>query len=111
MKKISIKDFPEAGNLIRDNEKYKIYDISFDNWRISMTKLHPKQSTTGHSHKESLEIYFFVDGNGKIQGDNETIEVKKDDIILIPRGEFHKVFNESDEELVFICVFEKYEGR
>ena len=33
------------------------------------------------------------------------------DILLVKRGEFHKTFNTSDEDLVFLTIFEKYEGR
>lgn len=111
MKRTTIKDFPDIGDLIRDNEKYKIYDIGFENWRVSMTQLYAHQSTTGHSHEKALEIYFFIEGQGKIQINDNKSDVKKDDIILIDRGEFHRVFNETDKELIFICVFEEYEGR
>ena len=36
----------------------------------------------------------------------KTYNVKKGDIILIPDGDFHKVWNEGDEDLIFVCVFD-----
>jgi mannose-6-phosphate isomerase-like protein (cupin superfamily) len=42
---------------------------------------------------------------------DKRFDVKKDDIILIPARKFHKVFNTGKEDLVYICIFEKYEGR
>jgi oxalate decarboxylase/phosphoglucose isomerase-like protein (cupin superfamily) len=32
--------------------------------------------------------------------------VEKGSVILVPRGEFHRVFNSSVEKLVFATVFE-----
>jgi len=108
---IPLKDFPKAGKLIRDNERYEVYDLPFEHWRVSMTKLHPRQSTTGHSHQEALEIYFVIEGKGQVRVGNKTSAIKAGDIVLVPRGKFHKVFNLTNRELIFICVFEKYEGR
>ncbi|GAG97224.1 unnamed protein product, partial [marine sediment metagenome] len=33
------------------------------------------------------------------------------DVVPIKPGEFHRVYNTSDKDLVFICVFEKYGER
>ena len=32
-------------------------------------------------------------------------------MFLVPKGNFHKVYNEGDKDLTFWTVFEKYEGR
>ncbi len=52
-----------------------------------------------------------MDGMGELQVDEKRFEIDTGDIILIKGGQFHKTFNTSDEDLVFICIFEKYEGR
>ena len=43
-----------------------------------------------------------------VVGDNR-FEVKAGDVVLIPDGDFHKVYNTAfygDEDLEFICVFD-----
>jgi len=52
-------------------------------------------------------VYHFVSGEGYIRVGDETIDVRGGDIILIPDGWFHKVWNSSEiEDLVFVCIFE-----
>lgn len=109
--KIPIKDFAKRAKLVKSDERYEVYDLGMENLVASMTVLHPNKETTGHAHSETEEVYFFLKGRGKIQLDNEEQEVKKDDLILIPQGCFHKVFNKGSEDLIFLCIFEKYEGR
>ncbi|MFQ6105629.1 MAG: cupin domain-containing protein [Candidatus Hydrothermarchaeaceae archaeon] len=109
-KKISLEKFREVAEIVKSDDRYDVYDIKMDNLVASMTVLHSGKETTGHSH-DADEVYFFVEGGGKIQLGDEKQEVARNDIILIHRGCFHKVFNNSSSDLIFICVFEKYEGR
>ena len=38
---------------------------------------------------------------------DEKFEVRPNDVVLIPDGEFHKVWNSSPtEDLIFVCVFD-----
>ncbi len=108
----SIDEFERVGRVVKKTDVYTILDVSLlENLVVSMTILHHGHETSGHSHSEADEVYFFVDGNGRMQLDEEKIDVKAKDIVLIPRGKFHKVFNESKNDLVFVCVFEKYGDR
>lgn len=99
------------GEVIRNNDTYVVEDNTFlKNLTLSKTILHPWKETTGHSHEELEEVYFFKYGFGRIQIDNEFMNVTGGDIILIPAGAFHKVYNDSSkEDLAFVCVFQKYE--
>lgn len=109
--KVPINEFAKRAKLVKSDDRYEVYDLSMERLVASMTVLHPDKETTGHAHSEAEEIYFFLRGEGKIQLDSEEQEVKKDDLILIPKGCFHKVFNKGSEDLIFLCIFEKYEGR
>ena len=100
------------GNVIRDNEVYVVEDNRFlKNMVLSKTILHPNQETSGHSHPGLEEVYFFKSGYGTMKLDEELFVVKSGDIVMIPDGAFHKVFNQSGskEDLVFVCVFQSYE--
>ena len=95
------------GTIIRDTDVYIVEDNTFlNNLVLSKTTLRRNQCTSGHSHAGLEEVYFFQRGNGTMQLDEETFDVAAGDIILIPDGAFHKVFNKNGkQDLVFVCVF------
>jgi len=103
--KVTIDDI--KGVSIRDNETYQVQDnTSLKNLVLSKTVLHAKKETRGHSHPGQEEVYFFIRGEGMMQIDEEKFSVKEKDIILIPDGAFHKVYNKSDTDLEFVCIFD-----
>ncbi|PIR44292.1 cupin [Candidatus Wolfebacteria bacterium CG10_big_fil_rev_8_21_14_0_10_31_9] len=109
---MNLEEYKQRATLIRDNEIYKVYDLpELKDLSISLTELHPLKSTTGHSHDNADEIYIFIDGEGIIEIGNQTSTVKGGDIILVPRGDFHKVHNKKETSMHFWSLFEKYEGR
>lgn len=109
---MNIREYKQLANLIRDNEIYKVYDLSeLSNLTLSLTELNPQKSTTGHSHDNADEVYVFINGSGSMEIGEKTLEVKGGDVALVPRGNFHKVHNKGEEIFSFWTVFEKYEGR
>ncbi|SRR3989344_2017506 len=109
---MNIIQYKQQAELVKNNETYKVYDLTtLKNLNLSLTELNPGKETGGHSHNEVDEVYVFIDGNGKIEIGEEKIQVKGGDVIAIPGGKFHKVFNEGSGVLSFWSVFEKYEGR
>jgi len=96
-----------GGKVVKANGVYTVIDNSeLKHLVLSQTVLHVGKETTGHYHEGQEEIYFFMYGRGRmIVGDKE-FEVTGGDIILIPDGLFHKVFNTGISDLVFNCVFE-----
>ncbi len=110
--KTSLEDFESAARTVKDNDVYKVLDISrLEHLVVSMTVLHPGKKTSGHSHAEADEVYMFSAGAGEMRVDEAKMKVREGDIVLIPRGAFHRVSNTSAAELVFVCVFEKYGDR
>ena len=110
--KVRIDDI--QGDVIRDNETYVLRDNrTLHDLVLSQTILHRGQETRGHSHAGQEEVYFFVHGQGKIvvatNADHihpeEIYNVKSGDIVLIPDGKFHRVYNTGDSDLIFNCVF------
>ena len=105
-----------GGVVIRDNENYVVEDNRFlKNMVLSKTTLHPGKDTSGHSHPGLEEVYFFKKGCGIMQLNDEFFEVSEGDVVLIPDGAFHKVYNSkfpdswSAKKLEFVCVFQSYE--
>jgi mannose-6-phosphate isomerase-like protein (cupin superfamily) len=105
---MDINQFKKEAKLIIDNERYRVYDYVINKLVLSLTELKPFQETTGNQHKGREEIYWFVKGKGKIQIGHRKIAVKEDDVIIVPSGIFHKVFNPNRQHLIFYNVFEKH---
>ena len=98
------------GVMIHSNETYDVIDnTDLDNLVVSKTILHWGKETSGHNHSGQEEVYIFM-GNkyseGKMVVGTKTYNVKAGDTILIPDGDFHKVWNEGDNDLIFTCVFD-----
>ncbi len=103
-------DFHKVFERIRSDDIYDVYDLKFiNNATLSITEQHPGKKTRGHSHEKSKEVYLFLEGSGEIQVGDERFPVKKDDIVLVPAGKFHRVFNTGKTILRFLNVFENYE--
>ncbi len=97
--------------LVKSDDRYIVCDKPLGkNLVLSITILHAGKHTTGHSHPVS-EVYFFVEGRGEIELDGKRRSVKSKDVVPIAPDEFHRVYNTSKKDLVFICVFEKYGER
>ena len=103
----------ECSKIVKQNETYTLLDnTKLNNLVVSKTILHPGQETTGHKHEGQEEVYQFVSGRGKMEVNPDWRRgagffVAPGDIVLIPDGYFHKVWNESEtEDLVFVCVFD-----
>ena len=57
-----------------------------------------------HSHQENEEIYIIMDGKGTLKIDEESVEVRKGDVIKIsPKGK-RQFFASSDEEITYACI-------
>lgn len=103
--KLSIDNI--GGEVVKDNETYVLRDNKFlKNLVVSSTFLKPKQSTRGHTHAGQEEVYYFINGNGRMELDGEVFEVRSGDVVLIPDGAFHRVHNPTDQPLYFVCVFD-----
>tara|TARA_R110000824_G_scaffold136999_1_gene301022 strand:- start:3 stop:350 length:348 start_codon:yes stop_codon:yes gene_type:complete len=99
--------------VVKSNETYDVIDnTTLNNLVVSKTILHPGKETGGHNHSGQEEVYIFTKGEGTMVVGTNTYNVKAGDTILIPDGDFHKVFNTSSYDiepygdLEFICVFD-----
>jgi len=109
---MNIQEYKQSAKLLRDNEIYKVYDLSnLNHLTLSLTELYPQKATTGHSHTEADEVYIYIDGEGMMEVGEKKFAVRGGDVVLIPTGDFHKVYNQGDKNLNFWTIFEKYERR
>jgi mannose-6-phosphate isomerase-like protein (cupin superfamily) len=107
---MKVNTYNIGGEIIRDTAVYQVIDNNFlNNLTLSQTLLYSGQHTSGHKHDGLEEVYFFNEGCGVMELDDKQFEVQRGDIVLIPAGAFHKVYNDSTNDLLFTCVFQKYD--
>jgi mannose-6-phosphate isomerase-like protein (cupin superfamily) len=100
-------DWDIGGEVVKQDDRYVVKDnATLKNLIVSSTKLNPNRSTTGHRHSGQEEVYIFVKGKGQMELDHKIFDVCAGDTVLIEDNVFHKVHNNSDFMLEFICVFD-----
>ena len=103
--KVNVNDI--GGEVIKQDDRYVVKDnTTLTNLTISSTRLQPRKATSGHSHAGQEEVYYFIEGTGKMELDDDTIKVQPGDVVLIEDGVFHRVHAGMYEELYFVCVFD-----
>jgi mannose-6-phosphate isomerase-like protein (cupin superfamily) len=60
-------------------------------------------TTTVHHHPRTEEIYYILEGRGRMQLGDERREVGPGDAIAIPPGMRHAIYNPGPEMLRFLC--------
>jgi mannose-6-phosphate isomerase-like protein (cupin superfamily) len=103
--KVSINDI--GGIIAKEDERYIVKDnTTLKNLVVSSTRLNNNKSTSGHSHAGQEEVYYFIEGTGKMELGEEMIKIEPGDVILIKDGVYHRVHAGMYEELYFVCVFD-----
>jgi len=67
-------------------------------------KLPPKSANTLHRHPKAEEFYFVVDGTGRMRIGDETITVPKHGGVLVGPKLLRQVFNDTEEEVLWLIV-------
>jgi mannose-6-phosphate isomerase-like protein (cupin superfamily) len=61
------------------------------------------RATTAHYHRTTEELYYLVEGEGRMRLGEEERDVRNGDCIVIPPGVEHKLTNTGDRPLVLLC--------
>ncbi len=70
---------------------------------VSLAKLQPTLSYETHDHQDHEEIYYIINGNGKIRIGDEVAEFRDGDIIYIPERTSHSITNDGNEMVEFLA--------
>jgi mannose-6-phosphate isomerase-like protein (cupin superfamily) len=70
---------------------------------VSFAKLQPRLSYEPHHHEDHEEVYYIVNGNGKIKMGNEEVRYRDGDIIYIPENTTHSIINDGEEVTGFLA--------
>jgi mannose-6-phosphate isomerase-like protein (cupin superfamily) len=55
-----------------------------------------------HFHQRTDEIYYVLDGQGRMQLDEQEIELHKDVVVYVPRGVKHRAWG--DLKVLVVCI-------
>jgi mannose-6-phosphate isomerase-like protein (cupin superfamily) len=73
------------------------------NQTLAEARLPVGMATTPHCHVKTEEIYYILEGRGRMQIGEETAEVGVGDAIAIPPGASHQITNAGEIALRFLC--------
>lgn len=76
---------------------------SIVNQSLAEARVAPGATTTGHRHVRTEEIYYILEGTGRMRiGEDEAL-VSPGDAIAIPPGSPHQITNVGTTTLRFLC--------
>lgn len=71
-------------------------------YRISSYQ--PKGYVKPHKHKVQEQIYHVLEGEGLMELDGERLVVRRHDVVFIPPGVEHAIYNTGLADLVFLVI-------
>lgn len=84
---IRVVNLQEKADLIEELHQYKLI-AELNNYQVKLVKA--KREFIWHSHPETDELFFVVRGKMKLAFRNRTFDVKKGELIVVPKGVEHK---------------------
>jgi len=76
---------------------------SLKNQSLAEARVAPGRSTNEHFHRQSEEIYYILEGKGRMRIEGVEKEVASGDGIAIPSGKRHRIWNIGGSDLVLLC--------
>jgi len=73
------------------------------NQSLAEATVAPGRNTEEHSHFRAEEIYYILEGRGRMKVEDEIRDVGVGDGIAILPGQKHKIWNTGTSALVFLC--------
>lgn len=91
------------------DEKCHILELlntsSISDQSIARAKVKPGVTTAWHSLDHTSEIYYILEGQGKVEIGNEPPRIiKKNELIYIPQNVRQRIENIGDQDLIFLCI-------
>ena len=84
---IRVVNLEDKSRLINELHKYKLV-AELNDYQFKLVKA--QREFIWHSHEETDEMFFVVEGQMKLAFRNEIFELKKGELIVVPKGVEHK---------------------
>ena len=76
----------------------------FMGYSLAHARLGPGEASKPHRLRTSSEVYFILEGRGRMNVDGESCEVGSGTVIYIPPGSRQHIENTGDGPLAFLCL-------
>lgn len=67
-------------------------------------RLRPAQASTKHRHIAQTELYFVIEGTGRIRVDGELLTLPPLSSLVVEPASVRQVFNDTDDEVLWLVV-------
>ena len=84
---IRVVNLEEKASKIEELHKYKLI-AELNDYQFKLIKA--KREFIWHSHKETDEMFFVVEGNMQLSFRDKVYDLKKGELIVVPKGIEHK---------------------
>ncbi len=103
MKKRNTPEYiTKDGSLIRELLHPAIHnDVTKQS--LAQATIQPGETTLRHSHQKTEEIYYVLQGEGKMHLGDESFDVCVGDSVVIPPKYLHSITNIGTVELIILC--------
>lgn len=75
-----------------------------ENMGARLWRMPPRSANTLHKHIRAEEFYFVLEGTGRLRVGEETLTVPKHGGVLVGPDQLRQVFNDSDEECLWLII-------
>ena len=75
-----------------------------ENMGARLWRMPPKSANTLHKHIRAEEFYFVLEGTGRLRVGEETLTVPKCGGVWVGPDQLRQVFNDSDEECLWLII-------
>lgn len=75
-----------------------------ENLGARLWRMPPRSANTLHKHIRSEEFYFVLEGTGRMRVGEETLTVPKHGGVLVGPDQLRQVFNDTDEEVLWLII-------
>jgi quercetin dioxygenase-like cupin family protein len=67
-------------------------------------RLHPGQASTWHRHPDQHELYFVLEGQGRMRVDDDRLTLEPLSAVLVEPEHLRQLFNDTDEDALWLVV-------
>ena len=75
-----------------------------ENMGARLWRMPPMSANTLHKHIRAEEFYFVLEGTGRLRIGEETVTVPKYGGVLVGPDQLRQVFNDTDEEVLWLII-------
>ncbi len=74
-------------------------------WRLA-----PGQASTRHRHLEQTELYFLLEGTGRLRVEDELLTLEPQSAVLVEPSSLRQLFNDTDADALWLVAGAPFEA-